>query len=273
MKIIFFGASKFVLPLIDMLHANFELALVITTERSPLDAVPQFCQQKNIPFLSIRSLDEAIGTITEKKAELGVLAYFGMLLPQNVLQTFPRGILNIHPSLLPKYRGATPVQSAVLSGDHETGVSIIKLDEHMDHGPILAQEKEIIHPEDTTETLHGRLFTKGTHMLQSLIPEYIDGTIRLQNQEHDKAVFTKHSLIKQDGYFDSNNPPSHLDRMIRAYYPWPAVWTKLPINGKEKIVKFLPGGKLQVEGKNPMSVKDFLNGYPSLKPLIEKILP
>ncbi len=271
MKIIFFGASKFVLPLIEMLHTNFELALVITTERSPLDAVPEYCQQKNIPFLSIKSLDEAIEIIKEKNAELGVLAYFGLLLPQNVLQTFPKGILNIHPSLLPKYRGATPVQSALLNGDTETGVTIIKLDEHMDHGPILAQEKETILPEDTTETLHKKLFGKGTQLLAALIKPYVENETELKEQSHDQAVYTKKSLVKQDGFFDSTNPPANLNQMIRAYYPWPTVWTRIEINEKEKIVKFLPGARLQVEGKNPMSVKDFLNGYPNLKPFVEKL--
>jgi methionyl-tRNA formyltransferase len=273
MKLIFFGASKFVIPLIAMLNKNFELSLVVTTERNPLDAVPTYCQQQNIPFVSIKNLQDAKTAIEEKNAEMGVLAYFGLLLPQTLLETFPKGILNVHPSLLPKYRGATPVQSALLNGDHETGVTIIKLDEHMDHGPMLAQEKETISSSDTTETLHDRLFTKGTQLLENLIKPYGENTIELQKQNHDQAIFTKKSFTKQDGYFDSNHPPTpeELDRMIRAYYPWPTVWTRLKMNDKEKIVKFLPEHKLQVEGKNPMSLKDFINGYPQAQTVIKKL--
>ncbi len=273
MKIIFFGASRFVLPVIEMLHTNFELALVVTTERDPLDAVPTYCQKNNIPYISIKTASEALPRIQETNAELGVLAYFGVLLPKEMLGAFPKGILNIHPSRLPKYRGATPVQSALLKNENETGVTIITLDEQMDHGPMLVQETEMILPADTTETLHERLFTKGTKMLQEIIPDYLAGKLPLQPQNDTEATYTKRSFTKQDGLIDSTNPPSseQLDRMIRAYYPWPTVWTRLPINGTEKIVKLLPEGKLQVEGKNPMSIKDFMNGYPTLQKVIKDI--
>ena len=142
LKIIFFGASKFVIPLIEMLNKNFDLALVVTTERNPLDAVPNFCQKNNISYISVKTISEALDRIKKENAQLGVLAYFGLLLPKELLNIFPKGILNIHPSLLPKYRGATPVQTAILNGDLGTGVTIIKLDEELDHGPILAQIKK-----------------------------------------------------------------------------------------------------------------------------------
>ncbi len=273
MKIVFFGASKFVIPLIEMLNQNFELTLVVTTERNPLDTVPQYCERNNIPYVAIKSLDEAKDMLKEKNADLGVLAYFGLLLPQAILEIFPHGILNVHPSLLPKYRGATPVQTALLNGEQQTGITIIKLDQQMDHGPMLAQEKEDILESDTTEALHDRLFTKGANMLQDIIPQYIDNKRDLKTQNDEQATYTKKSLTKHDGFFDNDNPPqaSTLDRMIRAYYPWPATWTRLIINGKEKIIKFLPNKKLQVEGKRPMSLKDFLNGYPELKEAVEKL--
>jgi len=267
MKIVFFGASKYVIPLIEMLNSNFDLVLVVTTELNPNDTIPSFCKKNNIPCLSVKTIADSLEEIKAKNAELGVLAYFGLLLPKELLNTFPKGILNIHPSILPKYRGATPVQTAILNGDSETGVTIIKLDEELDHGPILAQEKEKVLSNDTTATLHDKLFTKGTDMLKKLIPEHIEGKIKLQDQKHDEASFTERDLTRQHGYFDINNPPSKekLDRMIRAYYPWPGVWSKMQIGDKEKIVKFLPENKLQVEGKKPVSLKDFLNGYPDLE--------
>lgn len=280
LKIVFFGASKYVIPTIQLLHANFDLCLVVTTERNPEDTVPAYCRANNIPYLSIKKFDFAVLEEVKKySATLGVLAYFGVLLPKAVLEVFPKGILNIHPSLLPQYRGPTPVQSAILDGRTETGVTIIKLDDQMDHGPILGQVKEPIMQNDTTPDLHARLFKKGAEMLSQIIPDYINGKIKLVEQEDDKATFTKKDFTRQDGYFDIANPPAkdQLDRMIRAYFPWPGVWTKFkvlhsPSSGQEsskfKVVKFLPQQKLQMEGGKPMSVKDFLNGYPEMKEVL-----
>ncbi len=256
-----------------MLNKHFELALVITTERDPSDVVPTFCKKNNIPYLSIKKASEALPRIQEEKAALGVLAYFGLLLPKALLETFPQGIINIHPSLLPKYRGATPVQSALLSGETETGVTIIRLDEQMDHGPILAQEKEAILPTDTTETLHKRLFQKGTAMLEQLINPYLENKITLQPQNDANATYTKRSFTRQDGFIDLENPPeaTELDQMIRAYYPWPTVWTKCIVNNHEVRIKLLPENKLQMEGKKPVTIKDFINGYPELKEKVKQV--
>jgi len=274
MKIVFFGASKFVIPLIEMLNSNFDLALVVTTESDQNDTVPSFCKKNNIPCLSIKSISNALEEIESKNAELGVLAYFGLLLPKELLNAFPKGILNIHPSLLPKYRGATPVQTAILNGDAETGVTIIKLDEELDHGSILAQVKEKINPDDSLASLHDRLFTKGTEMLKEIIPQYLNDKIKLQDQKHEDATLTERNLTRESGFVDFENPPDKqkLDRMIKAYYPWPGVWTNLKIKDKEIRIKFLPENKLQVEGKKPVSIKDFINGYPELKEKIGKIM-
>lgn len=275
MKIIFFGASKYVLPTIETLKKNFELALVVTTERNPDDTIPSFCKQNKIPCKTIKKIDsEVIRQIKEQGAELGVLAYFGVILPEELLEIFPKGILNIHPSLLPLYRGPTPVQSAILNNDAETGVTIIRLDDQMDHGPILGQTKEEIRKDDTTPSLHDRLFRKGAELLKEIIPQYVDGALNPKEQYHDEMTLSHKDFTREDGYFDSKNPPSKekLDLMIRALYPWPSAWTRLNINNKEQIVKFLPENKLQVEGGKPMSVKDFLNGYPTLRQQLEKLL-
>jgi methionyl-tRNA formyltransferase len=277
MKVVFFGASRFILPVIEMLNKDFDLALVVTTEQNPAAAVPFYCRSNNISYISISKFDDKTKQrLKEINAPLAILAYFGILLPREVLNIFPKGILNIHPSLLPLFRGATPVQSAILNGDRQTGSTIIKLDTQMDHGPILIQKKELIHEIDTTESLHDRLFKKGATMLIAAIPEYVSGKIKLRDQKENEATYTKRSFTRQDGYINRDKPPSkvQLDRMIRAYYPWPAAWTKLQVNpDKWKIVKFLPENKIQVEGGKPMSFKDFLNGYPQLKEELKKLLP
>lgn len=274
MRIIFFGASRFVIPIIDMLNKNFELALVVTTEQKPTDAVPAYCRSSNVSYLIVSGFDQEIKQrLQDIRAPVAVLASFGLLLPLEVLDIFPKGILNIHPSLLPLYRGATPVQSSLLNDDRQTGVTIIKLDEQMDHGPILSQDKELILETDTTESLHDRLFKKGAVMLQAAIPGYICGKIKLHDQNEVDATYTKRSLKRKDGYIDSDNPPAkeQVNRMIRAYYPWPAVWTKVRDGKSELRIKLLPGNKIQAEGGKPMSIKDFINGYPQLKERVGKL--
>lgn len=274
MKIIFLGASRFVLPVIQMLEKNFDLALVVTTERSPSDAVPFYCNSNNIPYLSVAKFDiESKKQLKKVNVPLGILAYFGVILPADILNLFPKGILNIHPSLLPHYRGATPVQSAILNGDCETGVTIIRLDEQMDHGPILSQEKQPIYETDTAEILYDRLMKKGASMMEQIIPEYLSGKATLKDQSENEVTYTKRSLKRQDGYVDIENPPSKeiLDRMIRAYYPWPGVWTVFKIEKKELRIKLLPGKNIQVEGKKPVTYKDFINGYPQFKEKLKSI--
>lgn len=275
MKTVFFGASRFVIPTIEMLNKNYKLALVVTTEQKRSDTIPKFCLLNKIPYLSVANFNnEIILRIKNLKPDIGVLGYFGIILTDDVLNIFPFGILNIHPSLLPRYRGATPIQTAILNGDKTTGTTIIKLDRQMDHGPILAQEEYPVSDSDTSETLYEKLFNLGTDMIESALPEYISGKLKLRVQDENQVTFTKQSFTRQDGFFDINNPPppQDLNRMIKALHPWPGVWFKTIINNRETRIKLLPSKRIQVEGKNPLSVKDFLNGYPELRKDILKII-
>lgn len=281
MKVVFFGASRFVIPVIELLRKKFDLALVITTEQEQTDSIPNYCKKYAIPYISVKTLSEENlkSYIINLKSDLGILAYFGLLVPNDILNIFPKDIVNIHPSLLPKYRGPTPVQTAILNGEKKTGVTIIKLDEQIDHGPILAQVEEPILANDTAETLHERLFKIGADLLRKNIDQYLNGSILLTSQDDKKATYTKH-LTRADGFInlDPQSPqypksPQQLDRMIRAYHPWPGVWTKWKMaNDKWKILKFLPNKKIQIEGGKPMSYKDFINGYPNAKGVILPIL-
>lgn len=274
MKIVFFGSSGYVIPVIEKLKKDFEIELVVTTEKEN-GAVPKFCAEHKLPSLSVASFDNnQKSKILNLKSDIAVLADFGLILPNDILNKFKYGILNIHPSLLPKYRGPTPVQTAILNNDKETGVSVIKLDEKTDHGDILAQAKENIRSNDTAQSLYERLFEIGGDLIYQNIKHYIRGELKLTAQNHKKATFTK-ILTRNDGYFDLDNPPSleNLGLMVRAYFPWPGAWTKWQMasvrqaqdkNGKWQILKFLPEKKLQVEGKKPVSYKDFINGYQNL---------
>ena len=279
-KIVFFGSSKHVIPVIQTLKSTksgFNLVLVVTTEKNPSDPIPHFCNKNKIMYISVASvtsLNNSIinGQLSMVNCQLAALAYFGLIIPQKVLKFFSKGIINIHPSLLPKYRGPTPVQSAILNGEKTTGVSIIRLDNKIDHGPILAQKEEKILKDDTADTLYARLFKSGSDLVAQTIKHNIKEQLKPHQQDHSKATFTK-LLKKNDGQINIDNPPSSIkiDKMIRAYHPWPGTWTRSMINGKSSIIKFLPEKKLQVEGKNPMSYKDFINGYPKGRDLLRKI--
>lgn len=223
MKIAFLGTPDFVQPIKDALAKHFTI---------------------------VDSLNEA---------DLAVVAAYGKILTKEELNAPKYGSINVHPSLLPKYRGPSPIQSAILNGDKVSGISIIKMDEEMDHGPLLYQESLELSDMDTFDSLSKKMFLRAAEVLPKIIEDFIAGNTTPKEQNHDKATFCK-ILTRESGYFDINNPPSpeQLDRMIRAYYPWPGTWTKW----KGKIVKLHPGGVIQMEGKKAIPLKDFLNGYP-----------
>ena len=130
-KIVFFGSSRYVIPIIEVLKKNFDLSLVITTEQNPSDPIPHFCIKNKIKYISVTSLNNSIvnDQLSMVNCQLAILADFGLIIPKRVLKIFQKGIINIHPSLLPKYRGPTPVQNAILNGENMTGISIIKLED------------------------------------------------------------------------------------------------------------------------------------------------
>ena len=277
LRVVFFGGGRYVLPVLKTLNEHFKVALALTTEKNENEPISKFCAENKINCLRQSTFNKIVnGQLSIINAPVAILANFGLIIPKDVLDIFPKGILNIHPSLLPKYRGPTPVQTAILNGDKETGVTIIKLDEEIDHGPVVAKTEEPVFSADTSESLCKRLFEKGAQLLPKVLTEYINGTLMPKKQDHSKATFTK-SLTRQDGYIDLNSQwsiiNSQLSRMIRAYHPWPGVWTRFSKRGQTslgKVIKFLPDKKLQVEGGKPMSYKDFLNGYPEAEEILNK---
>lgn len=263
MKVIFFGSGNYAIPVIDALKKEFDL-FVFTTEKEKQNPLIKYLEENNINYKSTASLSEK--DILKHKASLGILTNFRLIIAKSILDLFPLGILNIHPSLLPKYRGAIPGQEAILNNDKTTGVSIIKLDEKMDHGPILIQKEENIKESDTANSLYQKLFEIGADLLSQNIKQYIKGDLKLTSQDDKKATYTK-TLTRQSGFIDINNPPKNLKTMIKAYFPWPGVWT---IYNKKRI-KFLPDNKVQVEGKSEVNYKDFINGYENGQTILEQL--
>jgi methionyl-tRNA formyltransferase len=285
MKIVFFGTPSFVLPVLESLTKHFEVVGVVTTPDAPSgrkkpltpSAVKSWAIA-NLPKTKIlvpeQFNNETIEQLKSLNPNLVIVAAYGKLIPQTLLAIPKYGSLNIHPSLLPKYRGSSPIQTAILNGDKETGVTIMQMDQELDHGPIVRQEKIELKGNETFESLHQTLFHLAANLLPSTIEQYSNKTISPNPQNEKKVIFCQ-KITREDGFFKMENPPDKdkLDRMIRAFYPWPTAWTKWEIaHGRSQIVKFLPEKRIQLEGGKPMSLKDFLNGYPALREIITSLV-
>lgn len=272
-KIIFFGSGEYTIPVVKKL-LNHGLDLVVTTEKT--GELINFCKKNGIEFISVSSASD----LTTHKSEiinhsLGVLASYGAIIPSEILNLFEHGIINIHPSLLPKHKGPSPIQYTLLNGEKTTGVTLIKLDSDVDHGPILSQKKYELKGTETTKDLLDTLFELGAEMVEELV-------IKLENSEKLSETPQDHSneswsykITKQNGFIDIKKLKANsykLQAMIHAYYPWPGVWLKTRIKNQDKLIKLLPNNKIQVEGKNVMSYKDFENGYGKEgKEIVEKL--
>jgi methionyl-tRNA formyltransferase len=309
MKIVFFGTPDFVIPVIESLLTHHDVIAVVTAPDhvdtrknkfvpSPIKSYYQHYYETHtdlnhrypLQVFTPEKLSMFNAQLSTLQPDLFVVAAYGKIIPESILDIPPLGAINIHPSLLPKYRGTAPVQNAILHGDTTTGVSIIKMDEKMDHGPILASESESIFDTDTFDSLVRRLFEKAALMLPEVIKNYTAGNIPLEPQDEREATYTK-IITKEDGYIDLTNIKPDDIRKIRAYYPWPAAWTTVQVKNQELRIKFLPATSLQSnlasntsispttlfllqpEGKKPMTIKDFLNGYPEVKDTIKKLIP
>jgi len=244
------GSSGFTDQVLEILKKNFEIVA------------------------SFRSSKQEVNKeeISKLKPDLVVVASYGRILKKEILDIPKYGVLNIHPSLLPKFRGSTPIQTAILEGESKTGVTIIQMDEKVDHGPVLFQKEKKILSSDTFETLAQKLFNLGAKYLPQLIKEFTEGRLIPIPQDDSKATYTK-ILKKIDGKIELKNPPPRdkLERMIRAYFPWPGVFFETILNNKKRIIKLLPEKKVQVEGGNPISYKDFINGYSEGKRILERL--
>ncbi|MCR4324257.1 MAG: methionyl-tRNA formyltransferase [Candidatus Curtissbacteria bacterium] len=274
MKIAFFGNTKYSTIDARILNERFGLALIVTKPDKPRgrnrvltpNPVKQFSQENKIPFITADKLGKSVvDEIKKYNLDFLVIADYGLILPKEVLEIPKYAPVNVHHSLLPKYRGPSPAPSTILAGDTTSGVTIIKMTEDVDAGDILAQEKYQLEEDETTDSLLTKLNTLGGKLACDVIETYTE--IKPKKQSAGESYTER--FKKEDGFIDIENPldPETVDRMIRAFYPWPGVWTKFD----GKIIKFLPEKKIQPEGKKPMDIKAFLNGYPQTKDFIEKI--
>ncbi|QQG45264.1 MAG: methionyl-tRNA formyltransferase [Candidatus Sungiibacteriota bacterium] len=315
-KIVFWGTPEFALPSLEALIKNgYSVAAVITNPDEPIGRsqiitpppAKVLAQKHKIHVFQPEKLNAETFRNELPEADLFIVAAYGKIIPKDILEIPRYGALNIHPSLLPRWRGPSPIQYTILHGDKETGVTIIKIDELMDHGPIVANYKllaslklrrsgQVTNYKITCRELQNKLAEIGAELLIETVPKWIRGEITPMPQDDSQATYSK-ILKKDDGRINWSRPAEEIERMIRAFNPWPGTWTIWP--SREKISRLrieeaetaqdeAPAGtpgfvwqtgqklfvktghqnleikKLTLEGKKSLVVQDFLRGHPEI---------
>jgi methionyl-tRNA formyltransferase len=302
LRVVFFGTAELACASLRALADNpaFELLAVVTQPDKPRgrdlqvqpSAVKTTALSLNLAILQPRrARDPAfIDEIHALAPDLGVVVAYGQILPQSLLDAPKHGCVNVHTSLLPKHRGAAPIQWALLSGDLNTGVTIMKMDAGLDTGPILTQCVTPIAVTDTAATLHDRLADLGAKLLLETLPRYVAGQIQPVPQPEGATYARK--IEKADGLINWREPADLIQRKVRAFAPWPGAYTFFEIAGVPRLIKVWwaeidegsgpPGAvfktdrgglviacgknalrliQVQLEGRKRMSIQDFLAGH------------
>jgi len=299
MRVVFMGTPEFAVPSLERLLADrYEVVAVYTQPdqtagRGRALSVPPVkaaALKWGVPVrqpVSLRSAAER-GGLAALQPDVAVVAAFGQILTQAVLEIPPHGFLNIHPSLLPAYRGVAPVPAAILNGDEFTGVTVMQLDRGVDTGPVLLQGQVPVAEHDTAASLMDKLARVGAALLLEALPRWADGRLAARAQDDTKASYTR-MIQKEAGEIDWTQPAVKIWRQVRAYCPWPGSWTRwqskqikvleaVPLaggGGTAGGVVPLEGGagfgvetgqgilrvtRVQMEGKRAMTAGDFLRG-------------
>jgi methionyl-tRNA formyltransferase len=248
MRVAFMGSPEFAVPCLRALAGAHQVALVVTQPDKPAGrggqvqppAVKVAAEELGLPVIQPRSArtGELAAALAASGAELAVVVAYGKILPRAVLDAAPRGCINVHASLLPAYRGAAPVQWAVIHGERETGVAIMQLDEGMDTGPVLLERRVAIEPEETAGELLARLAPIGAAALLEAIDAIAAGTARAMPQDHARASHAP-MLAKTDGAIAFARPSAEVAARIRGVDPWPGAYAELrrATGGDGQVVK------------------------------------
>jgi len=297
-RVVFMGSPDFALPTLEELHRNYEIVGVVTQPDRPAGRgrkeqpsdVKTLAQALGLPIFQPESLRKlsAVAQLAEWKPDLIVVAAFGQILAKAVLEMPTKGCINVHASLLPAWRGASPIQAAIANGDPESGVTIMLMDEGMDTGGILAQRSVPIRPGTNAIELSDQLAHLGAKTLIEILPAYLRGTLAAVPQDESRKSYAP-KLTKEDSFLDFSLPAQTLLNRINAYQPWPGAvyqWQGKRLKITEAhlhptfecdpcgrfVVNGLPAigtgdgllvlDTVQPEGKKPMPGKAFLNGQP-----------
>lgn len=281
-RIVFFGTPELSLPTLATLIEHYTVVGVVTQPDKPVGRkqvltpppVKLLAQQYGIPVFqptSLRQTKESGRIFFEAfkalDAEIAIVIAYGKIIPKEMLDLPTYGFINIHVSLLPLLRGASPIQSAILQGLPTTGVTIMRMDEGMDTGPVLSQREVTIDRQETSVTLHDKLKTVGAKLLVETLAKYLTGELQPQQQDDAQATYCK-LIEKTDGEIDWATSAVDIDRKIRAFTPWPGAYTFcntkrvkiLQAHLSETAPQTLIIDQVQPEGKKPMSYADFLRG-------------
>jgi len=299
-RIIFFGTPSFAIPTLKRLLQETDEVVAVVTQpdrekgrgrKVVPSPVKEFALQHNLPIFQPKKVkDESFyENLRTLQPDLIIVVAYGQILPKSILDIPRHGAINVHASLLPKYRGASPIAWAILKGEKKTGVTTIKMDEGMDTGDILLQKEIILGERETFETLHDRLALLGEEVLMETLERMERGDLTPIPQDHSEATFAP-PFKKEDGRIDWKKEAGEIDRQIRALNPWPGTYTEW----KGRLLKIFSGEvrqgiskgeagrvvwvgadfievetgngsllikEVQLEGKRRMSVKEFLSGH------------
>lgn len=301
MKIVFFGTPDFAANALKELSENKEidiLAVITQTDKAvgrhqelSSPAIKNLAESLGLKIFQPNNKQELLKICQNLKADFFVVIAYGMILPKEVLQIPKHGCINVHASLLPKYRGASPIQEALLHGDQETGISIMEMGKKLDHGDIYLIRRIQIYPQDNYISLAERMAEIASQMLPHTLEDIKTGILRKipQDESHQKPSYC-HKITKNNGEIKAGQTAEQIINMLRAYTPWPGVYInfqgkRLKILeaklGNENLAeKFSPGSlildqkelklitkegiiipdKVQLEGKKPMTQQEFING-------------
>lgn len=235
---LFFGSGLVALPALELLLASDLVTVdaVVTAPPRPAGRtgrltptpVADLAAERDVPLQTPSSLrtDESLARLRAVDPALIVLADYGRIIPGAVLQLPRHGALNIHPSLLPRHRGAAPVQAAIAEGDTRTGVTLMQMDEGLDTGPIVAQVEVPLSGSETAPELEARLARLGADLLIEALPRWLEGSLSASPQPTAGATLTR-PLRRDDGRLDAARPAAELERLVRAYQPWPGTWLEV----------------------------------------------
>ncbi len=248
-RVVFMGTPDFAVPTLKALLAapDFEVVGAVTQPDRPAgrgnllqpSPVKQVAAAAGIAVLQPEKLrkPEAFESLRALSPDLIVVAAFGQILRQNVLDLPRYGCINVHASLLPRWRGAAPIQAAIKAGDAQTGITIMRMDAGLDTGPMLGQRAIPISPDDTGASMHDKLAALGGSLLLELLPPYLRGELLPAPQDDSRQTYAP-MLKKEDGAIDWAQPALVVERQVRAYHPWPGTYT----TWEGQALKVLPGG-------------------------------
>lgn len=265
-RIIFMGTPPFAVPTLKALHENgYDIAMVVTQPDRPrgrgrkvtppaVKALAQDLGYRVVQPASIKTADFS-DSISALKPHFLIVVAYGKILPENVLALPRLGTINVHGSLLPKYRGPAPIQWAVINGDKETGVCTQFMEKELDTGDLLLSVRESINPDDTAGDLHDRLALKGATVLIDTLKGLADKTIQPAGQDHSLATYAP-MLSKDDGLINWNKPAESLECFIRGVTPWPGAFTFLG----DKRLKIFKSQPVETDIAEPPGT--ILKGFP-----------